>query len=509
MAKLTFVLEDGQEVVVPLKEHTTVGREEGNDIVVDDERISPRHAELVRNADGSLQVFDLNSTAGTFVNGERQMACTLLHGDKIAFGPLNGTLDLEDGTAPEEEPPSKLKTTAPVPVPVDQEAGHLENEKKRLKAEVAALETELRDWQQRAEKERAMHHARVESMRADEERLAPVQTAVQEAEAAHREWLEAIATLSSQHEDKTTALERLNTQHFEKSTEVQRLTTEGEAARKETETLSARLKQVRDECEQDEEVLNSLRQQIIQMEADVKDEEARHTRLSESSAALETKKHQTEAAIKDLESMLTKLERDAAAAEGAALAALSANEKKLAAETQRLEKAQAQRAEIERQCQELAGTQQQIVDTRQRLAAIEQRLRDTQAATSQIGRYSAAQRPRAEETPVASVDDKAQAELARKTEAARRELAELEAKIARLRDVEMSMSQSSPSTAPAARVAVAEAAAGIPPPQIVHVDSIRITPVPMKSERFRKLGGGDPAPAAAPLPAPKAKTKKK
>ena len=95
MAKLTFVLEDGQEVVVPLKEHITLGRDEDNDIVVDDEGISPRHAEIVQNADGSLQVFDLKSTTGTFVNGERQLSCTLLHGDTIAFGPLVGTLDLE------------------------------------------------------------------------------------------------------------------------------------------------------------------------------------------------------------------------------------------------------------------------------------------------------------------------------------------------------------------------------------------------------------------------------
>lgn len=562
MAKITFVLEDGQEVVVPLKEHITVGRDEDNDIVVDDERISPRHAELVRNADGSLQVFDLKSAAGTFVNGERQMTCTLLHGDKISFGPLNGTLDLEDGTAPEEPvAPQKLKT-APVPVVADQETGHLEQEKKRLKAEVAALEKELRDWQQRSEKERAMHSARVESLKADEERLAPVQAAVKDAEAAHREWLEAIAGLSSQHESKTAALERLNAQHVEKSTEVQRAAAEAEAAKKETEELTARLKQVRDDCEQDEAVLNTLRQQIIQMESDVKSEEASLAKIAESSAALEAKKLKTEASIKDLESLLTKLERDNADAEGklqSTQSALTDCEKMLAAcaagfaaESQLMEKAKAQRAEIERQCQELAGTQQQLADakrqlaaemprlekvqsqraeyeqqrlelesvlqqlkdarqqltdTRQRLAAVEQRLRDAPNASPLAVHGSAPRAPQEEKTTVTGKPTAEQEEVMRQTEAARRQLAELEEKIARLRETEASTVRHI--AAPAEQVTEA-VPAGIPPPQIVHVDSIRLTPVAMKSERFRKLDDAGPAAKQpSPAPAPQVKSKKK
>jgi predicted component of type VI protein secretion system len=114
MAKITFVLEDGQEVVVPLTERVTIGRAEDNDVMVDDERISMQHAELLQNADGSIQVFDLKSESGTFVNGERQMSCTLLHGDKLAFGPLVGRLDLEDmepatPKQPEAAPTWKLR----------------------------------------------------------------------------------------------------------------------------------------------------------------------------------------------------------------------------------------------------------------------------------------------------------------------------------------------------------------------------------------------------------------
>lgn len=96
MAKLTFVLEDGQEIEVSLAERITLGRGEDNDVVVDDDRVSKHHAELVRNADGSVQVFDTNSTAGTFVNGERLRSHTIRHGDRLVFGPLTAVLDLDE-----------------------------------------------------------------------------------------------------------------------------------------------------------------------------------------------------------------------------------------------------------------------------------------------------------------------------------------------------------------------------------------------------------------------------
>jgi pSer/pThr/pTyr-binding forkhead associated (FHA) protein len=577
MAKLTFVLEDGQEVVVPLKEHITIGRDEDNDIVVDDERISPHHAEIVQNADGSLQVFDLKSAAGTCVNGERQLNCTLLHGDTLAFGPLTGTLDLEDpatGTpaAAEPVPAETREMTAPPDAALAEEVSRLEAEKERLKSEVEAAEKELRDWQHRAEKERALHLARVESMRGEEEKLAPIKAAVQQAETAHREWLEAVNGLSGQHEDKSAALERLNAQHYEKSTELQRLAAKAAETQQEIKTLieqragaEAHLKQVRDECEQDEGVLNSLRQQIIEHEKRIVEEEARHVALNTACAALAVKQQRDEAAVKDLESLLMSLEQSNAAAEGslqrlqeehagheknlashkaefascrAELATelqrldevtarrtkleqqcqeLVSRNTELAAEEQRLEKVKAQRAELERQCQELAGIQQQLADTRQhltietlqlndvrtqraeleqqcqelagtkqqladarqRLAAVEQRYRDAQAN----GAQSAPQMAVPKRQPAS--DEGAAPELNDKVEAARRELAELEAKITTLRDMKE----------------VPEGGTGqigdlFPPPQIVQVETIRLKPIPVKSERTR--GAAARKSAAAP-----------
>ena len=527
MAKLTFVLEDGQEVVVPLKEHITIGRGEDNDVVVDDERISHHHAEIVQNADGSLQLFDLKSTAGTFVNGQSQLSCTLLQGDTIAFGPLVGTLDLEEpaetspvsatpvAAPPASSPPPAAPATEPTDNPHAAAIAKWEAEKNRLKAEAEAAANELRDWQQRAEKERAMHLARVESLQDQEKKLAPTKAAVEQAENAHREWLESINALSGQHADKTAALERLNAQHYEKSTEVQRLNAATAAGQQELEKLAAqkdetaaRLKQVRDECEQDEALLNSLRQQIIEHEKRITVEEARHATLSSSTLELSAKQQRDEAAVKDIESLLIELEQRGAAAEGslqrmqgdlascekdlaARKAELATCEKSIAArsaefvaETNRLAEAKSKRAELENLNQELAATKQQLTDARQRLAAVEQRHRDAQAVGTQVASQLAAPRRLAghdeSSSKATAAADAEQGELAGKIEAARHELVELETKIAALRQ-----SQSVPETAPNA--------ASIPQPRVVQVETIRLAPIPIKSERTRGPGTKQPA----------------
>ncbi len=48
-----------------------IGRALDNEIVVNDTTVSRRHAQLVIQDDGSVQLIDLNSSNGTFVNGHR------------------------------------------------------------------------------------------------------------------------------------------------------------------------------------------------------------------------------------------------------------------------------------------------------------------------------------------------------------------------------------------------------------------------------------------------------
>lgn len=66
---------------------TGIGRAANNEIVIDDVEVSRRHAQIIRQPDGTYAVEDLGSTNGTFVNGRRSAGLTPLHpGDVIDLG---------------------------------------------------------------------------------------------------------------------------------------------------------------------------------------------------------------------------------------------------------------------------------------------------------------------------------------------------------------------------------------------------------------------------------------
>src|SRR5258708_15015346 len=66
-------------------EPVSVGRDPKNDIVLDDRRVSRRHAE-VRLRLGRYTPYDLQSTNGTFVNGRRLAEMVLSDKDRITIG---------------------------------------------------------------------------------------------------------------------------------------------------------------------------------------------------------------------------------------------------------------------------------------------------------------------------------------------------------------------------------------------------------------------------------------
>jgi diguanylate cyclase (GGDEF)-like protein len=68
-----------------VNEHTIIGRGQQADIQVVDEGISRRHAEIVHEGDKIL-IRDLQSTNGTYCNGERIAEHQLSDGDKIQVG---------------------------------------------------------------------------------------------------------------------------------------------------------------------------------------------------------------------------------------------------------------------------------------------------------------------------------------------------------------------------------------------------------------------------------------
>jgi pSer/pThr/pTyr-binding forkhead associated (FHA) protein len=63
-----------------------VGRDPGNDIVLDDPRVSRHHLELTRAGDGWWLVRDLGSWNGTYLNGRRIDIASAADGDRLHLG---------------------------------------------------------------------------------------------------------------------------------------------------------------------------------------------------------------------------------------------------------------------------------------------------------------------------------------------------------------------------------------------------------------------------------------
>ncbi|MBX7084310.1 MAG: LuxR C-terminal-related transcriptional regulator [Nannocystaceae bacterium] len=64
-----------------------VGRGEEADLRLDDEGVSRKHVKLIRAAGGLVNVLDLGSTNGVFVNGRRTDLALLQLGDVLELGP--------------------------------------------------------------------------------------------------------------------------------------------------------------------------------------------------------------------------------------------------------------------------------------------------------------------------------------------------------------------------------------------------------------------------------------
>ena len=64
----------------------TLGRATGADFILDAPLVSRVHCRVSVSADGDLEVKDLDSTNGTFVNGNKVSIARLIPGDHIQVG---------------------------------------------------------------------------------------------------------------------------------------------------------------------------------------------------------------------------------------------------------------------------------------------------------------------------------------------------------------------------------------------------------------------------------------
>lgn len=72
----------------------TIGREHDNNVEIKDPDVARYHARILRERDDFV-VEDLNSSSGTWVNGERKARAVLSHGDVIRVGQTELALDYE------------------------------------------------------------------------------------------------------------------------------------------------------------------------------------------------------------------------------------------------------------------------------------------------------------------------------------------------------------------------------------------------------------------------------
>lgn len=92
---------------------TLVGRQGDCDVQLPDPHVSRHHARVEATATGVL-LTDLQSTAGTFVNGERLTGtCAIGDGDRVAFGPVEFVLAVPASGATAADATTPMVAAAP------------------------------------------------------------------------------------------------------------------------------------------------------------------------------------------------------------------------------------------------------------------------------------------------------------------------------------------------------------------------------------------------------------
>lgn len=84
MPENAFLIIEGVKVFPLTTPVVNIGRRLDNTLVIDDPRVSRNHAQL-RAIKGRYVIFDLNSTGGTFINGQRASQSVLYPGDVVSL----------------------------------------------------------------------------------------------------------------------------------------------------------------------------------------------------------------------------------------------------------------------------------------------------------------------------------------------------------------------------------------------------------------------------------------
>lgn len=295
MATPIIVFEDGQELVLPVSERVSIGRGEDNHVVADDERISNNHAEILLSPNGSVEVFDRNSTAGTWVNNQRVDRQILRPGDSIAFGPLIVVFELRQ--APKAGP-STLTAKIPAVSAANRPDNNRRAEEEQAQARINALtkrqaeeESRLEALQKRLLDTESQVKARKDEAAAAEEWIAELAAETKKIETATREGEAALRVLATEREKKAEEVRQLADQEAEASARLQKV--QGSISEE-----NARLEAARNELAQVEERLRAGENQAGAIKVTLDG-------LTSAVASAETAKGELDAAIAALVSRRT------------------------------------------------------------------------------------------------------------------------------------------------------------------------------------------------------------
>ena len=104
MRLTVYFPEDSPTTHEVVGEKLTIGRLVGNDVALDEASVSSRHAEVVLQDGGTAVLRDLDSTNGTFLNGEQVTGeHPLVEGDEIYFGSVRSVFMEQSSPAPAVE----------------------------------------------------------------------------------------------------------------------------------------------------------------------------------------------------------------------------------------------------------------------------------------------------------------------------------------------------------------------------------------------------------------------
>ena len=120
MIKLTLTEKNGEPKLLTFdKDEITIGRVSGNDIVLAKGNVSKRHSRFTVKSPGQIEVADLKSTNGTYVNGRKIAGPMLLSpSDRIYVGDFLISIDVGGGFgAEDEEVPATGSAARRMPVP--------------------------------------------------------------------------------------------------------------------------------------------------------------------------------------------------------------------------------------------------------------------------------------------------------------------------------------------------------------------------------------------------------